>query len=85
MRAVLGLSTVLLLVASAVPAAADEAGGFVVTLGRDTVGAERYTRSKDRIEVFQVGRAPRVLRRHYVYDLTNGVMSHVAMVVTPPG
>jgi hypothetical protein len=85
MRAVLGLSTVLLLLASALPAAADEAGGFVVTLGRDTVGAERYTRSKDRIEVFQVGRAPRVLRRHYVYDVANGVMTHVAMVVTPPG
>jgi len=85
MRAVLRLSTVLLLVASAVPAAADEKGGFVVTLGRDTIGAERYTRSKDRIEVFQVGRAPRVLRRHYVYELTNGVMTHVALVVTPPG
>jgi len=85
MRAVLRLSTVLLLVASAVPAATDEKGGFVVTLGRDTIGAERYTRSKDRIEVFQVGRAPRVLRRHYVYELTNGVMTHVALVVTPPG
>jgi hypothetical protein len=85
MRAVLGLSAVLLLVASALPAAADESGGFVVTLGRDTVGAERYTRSKDRIEVFQVGRAPRVLRRHYVFDLANGAMTRAALVVTPPG
>lgn len=85
MRAAVTLSAVLLLAASAVPAAADESGGFIVTLGQDTVGAERYTRSKDRLEVFQVGRAPRVLRRHYVYDLKDGSVTHVALVVTPPG
>jgi len=85
MRAAFALSAVLLLTAAALPAAADESGGFIVTLGQDTVGAERYTRTKNRIEVFQVGRAPRVLRRHYVYDLKNGVMTHVALVVTPPG
>ena len=85
MRAVLALSTILLLAASAAPAAADESGAFIVTLGQDTVGAERYTRANDRIEIFQVGRAPRVLRRHLVYDLKNGMMTHVAMVVTPPG
>lgn len=85
MRAALTLSAVLLLAASAMPAAADESGGFIVTLGQDTVGAERYTRTKDRIEVYQVGRAPRVLRRHYVFDLKNGAMTHVALVVTPPG
>jgi len=85
MRAVLVLGAVVLLGWLAVPAAADESGGFVVTLGQDTVGAERYTRTKDRIEVYQVGRAPRVLRRHYVYDFKNGTMSHIALVVTPPG
>jgi hypothetical protein len=85
MRSVLVLGAVVLLGWLAVPAAADESGGFVVTLGQDTVGAERYTRTKDKIEVYQVGRAPRVLRRHYVYDLKNGVMSHIALVVTPPG
>jgi hypothetical protein len=85
MRAALALSFVLLLAAHAAPAVADESGGFIVTLGQDTVGAERYTRTKDRIEVFQVGRAPRVLRRHYIYDLKNGAMTHVALVVTPPG
>ena len=85
MRAALVLSAVLLLGSAAAPAAADESGGFIVTLGQDTVGAERYTRTKDRIEVFQVGRAPRVLRRHYIYDLKNGAMTHVAVVVTPPG
>jgi hypothetical protein len=85
MRAAPALFAVLLLVSAAAPAAADESGGFIVTLGQDTVGAERYTRTKDRIEVYQVGRAPRVLRRHFVYDLKNGMMTHVALVVTPPG
>jgi len=85
MRAAHVLTAVLLLGSAAAPAAADESGGFIVTLGQDTVGAERYTRTKDRIEVFQVGRAPRVLRRHYIYDLKNGAMTHVAVVVTPPG
>ena len=85
MRAVLALSAVLLLAATTAPAVADESGGFIVTLGQDTVGAERYTRTKDRIEVFQVGRAPRVLRRHYVYDMKDGGMTHVALVATPPG
>ena len=85
MRAAPALFAVLLLVSAVAPAAADESGGFIVTLGQDTVGAERYTRTKDRIEVFQVGRAPRVLRRHYIYDLKNGAMTHVAVVVTPPG
>ena len=85
MRAVLTLSAVLLFAASAVPAAADESGGFIVTLGQDTVGAERYTRSKDRLEVFQVGRAPKVLRRHYVFDFKDGAVTHLALVVTPPG
>jgi hypothetical protein len=85
MRVVLVWSAVLLLVASAAPAVADEGGGFIVTLGQDTVGAERYTRSKTRIEVFQVGRAPRVLRRHYVFDLKDGAITHAALVVTPPG
>jgi len=85
MRSGLAILAVLLLGSMVPPAAADESGGFIVTLGQDTVGAERYTRSKDRIEIFQVGRAPRVLRRHYVYDLKNGTMTHVALVVTPPG
>ena len=85
MRAAPALFAVLQLETAAAPAAADESGGFIVTLGQDTVGAERYTRTKDRIEVYQVGRAPRVLRRHFVYDLKNGMMTHVALVVTPPG
>ena len=85
MRAAPAVLAVLLLASAVMPAAADESGGFIVTLGQDTVGAERYTRGKDRLEVFQVGRAPRVLRRHYVYDFKNGSLTHLALVVTPPG
>jgi hypothetical protein len=85
MRAAPALLAVLLLGSAVAPAAADESAGFIVTLGQDTVGAERYTRTNDRIEIYQVGRSPRVLRRHYVFDLKNGAMTHVALVVTPPG
>jgi len=85
MRAAPAVLAVLLLASAVAPAAADESGGFIVTLGQDTVGAERYTRGKDRLEVFQVGRSPRVLRRHYVYDFKDGSLTHLALVVTPPG
>ena len=84
MRAALVLSAVLLIGAAAAPAVADESGGFIVTLGQDTVGAERYTRSKSRLDVYQVGRSPRVLRRHYTFDFQDGAMTHVAVRVTPP-
>ena len=66
-------------------AAAQEKGNFVVRLGRDTTSVERYTRTDARVEVDQVGRAPRVLRRHFVYDLKDGAITHFSMVVTPPG
>jgi hypothetical protein len=50
-------------------AAAPERGAFVVTLGADTVAAERYTRTRDRIEgdVFQ--RAPVARVSHFVVSL----------------
>jgi hypothetical protein len=66
-------------------ASADDSGQFIVRLGRDTVGVERYTRSASQTVVDQLGRAPRVLRRHFVYDYTNGELSKMSMVVTPPG
>ncbi len=66
-------------------AAAKEGGNFVVTLGRDTTSVESYVRTDQRVEVDQVGRAPRVLRRHFAYDFANGTISHFSMVVTPPG
>lgn len=67
------------------PAAAEETGNFVVMLGRDSTSVEHYTRTPTRVEVDQVGRAPRVLRRHFVYDFKDGAISHLSMVVTPPG
>jgi hypothetical protein len=85
MRVALAFVSVLLLASAGAPAAADESGGFIVTLGQDTVSAERYTRTKDRLDVYQVGRSPRVLRRHYVYDLKGGAITRLAVVVTPPG
>ena len=73
------------ILALAGPAAADDAGNFVIRLGRDTVSVEHYTRTPSRLVVDQVGRSPRVLRRHFVYDYTNGALSHLSVVVTPPG
>jgi hypothetical protein len=77
--------TVSLLLALSVPARADDSGNFVVRLGQDTTGVEHYTRSSSRLEVDQVGRAPRTLRRHFIYDMKGGALTHLSMVVTPPG
>jgi hypothetical protein len=77
------VSLVALLLAG--PATAQEKGGFVVRLGSDTTSVERYTRTAARVEVDQVGRAPRVLRRQFVYDFKDGAIAHLSVVVTPPG
>jgi hypothetical protein len=69
----------------ATPAIAKEGGNFVVRLGQDTVGVERYVRNPDRLEIDQVGRAPRVLRRHFVYEYAKGAMTRLSLTVTPPG
>jgi hypothetical protein len=66
-------------------AAAEDSGRFVVQLGRDTTGVEQYVRTPARLDVQQVGRAPRVLRRHYVFDYTDGAVTHVAVTVNAPG
>jgi hypothetical protein len=80
----LGLVSVAIM-AFAGPTAANDSGGFVVRLGQDTTSVEHYTRTASRLEVDQVGRAPRVLRRHYAYEFTDGVITRMTMVVTPPG
>ena len=67
------------------PAFAKEAGSFVVRLGQDTVGVESYLRTPERLEVDQAGRAPRALRRHFIYEYKDGALTHLAVVVTPPG
>lgn len=83
MRAPLAALALLLLHSSA--PAADETGSFTVRLGRDTTGVETYRRGDRRLEVDQVGRTPRVLRRKYTYDLADGAITRFTMVVTPPG
>jgi len=79
------LTGISLLICLAAVAQADDSGSFVVRLGNDTTSVERYQRTPSRVEVFQVGRAPRVLRRHFVYDLDKGNVAKFSMVVTPPG
>lgn len=66
-------------------AAAKESGGFIVQLGADTTSVESFQSDGSRIEVDQVGRSPRVLRRRYVYDLKGGDVTHASIVATPPG
>ncbi len=75
-------SLIALFVAGA--AAAKEGGSFVVSLGRDTTSVESYVRTDVRLDVDQIGRAPRVLRRHFIYDFAGGAITHLSMVVAPP-
>jgi hypothetical protein len=66
-------------------AAADDSGQFIVRLGQDTTSVERYTRTANHLEVDQVGRAPRVLQRHFTYDYDKtGALTRFTLVVTPP-
>lgn len=73
------------LTCSIATAHADDATRFVVMLGQDTTSIERFTRTATRTEIDQVGRAPKVLRRHFVYDYRGDALTHVNMVVTAPG
>jgi hypothetical protein len=69
----------------ALPAAARESGSFLIRLGTDTTSVESYVRDSRRLEVHQVGRAPRLLRRHFVYEFdAQGNTTALSMVVTPP-
>jgi hypothetical protein len=64
---------------------AKEAGGFMVWLGRDTTSVERYTRDDTRLVVDQVGRSPRVLSRHFEYELAaGGALKSLSVTVTNP-
>jgi hypothetical protein len=66
-------------------AAADDSGNFLYRLGQDTTSVEHYTRSASKLELDQVGRAPRTLRRHYSFDYKDGTVTHLALTATPPG
>jgi hypothetical protein len=85
MRAVRTSISVLLALSFAAPVLADDVTSLVIRLGQDTTSVERYTRTPSQVVVDQVGRAPRLLQRHFVYDYANGALTKVTMVVTPPG
>ncbi len=85
MRFPITLLAVLLAAVPAVAAPAPAVSDFVVRLGRDTVSAEHVERSADRIDVRQVGRAPRVLQRHYVYEYARGDLARLTITVQAPG
>src|SRR5436189_5145244 len=60
---------------------APDSGAFVITLGRDTIGMERYTRTADRLvdDMVMRDRAP-VIFRHLVATIgADGLISHVEL------
>jgi hypothetical protein len=68
------------------PALAEDSGDFIYRLGADTTSVEHYTRTKDRIVVDQVGRAPRVLHRRFTYEFSpSGACTRFSVVITAPG
>ncbi len=75
----------LVVIAVAGFARADDTGNFVYQLGRDTTSVEHYLRSGSRLELDQVGRAPRTLRRHYTLTLEGERVAHVSLTAIPPG
>ena len=70
------------LLAAAVP---EDSGRFLVRLGRDTTSVERYTRTDSELDIHQVGRSPRVLNRHFVYEYADGGVKKVTVTVTGAG
>jgi len=60
---------------------APDSGAFVITLGKDTIGMERYTRTADRLvdDMVMRDRAP-VIFRHLVATLgADGLISHIEL------
>ena len=70
---------------AAAPAAAQESGGFVVRLGRDTIFVEQFTRTADRIEGTHVTRTPRTTVRTYMATLRpDGTVSRLESTARVP-
>ncbi len=59
-------------------------GGFVTTLGVDTISAERYTRTGDKLEGDVVLRYPRLRVVHYVADLAAGKFKGISVTTRRP-
>ena len=73
-------------VASSVAAQTATPAYIVTRLGVDTVGIERYTRSREKVEGDLVLRYPRVRTFHYVAELgPRGEIKSLTTVVTRPG
>ena len=67
-------------------AAQAERGAFVVTLGKDTVVVERYTRTRTTLEGDMLVRGAAVIERHYLGTLKpDGSMSRFEMTARNPG
>ncbi len=66
---------------------APDSGAFVITLGKDTIAVERYTRTADRLvdDVVLRGRAP-VIVRHFVATLNpDGSVARLELDNSAPG
>jgi hypothetical protein len=62
-----------------------ERGGFVTTLGRDTVALETFTRTPSRLEGDIVVRVPGTVLCHYELDLAGGRVTRSVLDVKPMG
>ena len=62
-----------------------ERGGFVTTLGRDTVALETFTRTASRLEGDIVIRVPGTVLCHYELDLSDGRVTRSVLDVKPMG
>lgn len=68
------------------PAAAQDRGAFIVRLGNDTTGVERFSVRDGRVELEQVTRAPRVMRRHASYTVSaEGTLTGAELTVSRVG
>ncbi len=66
--------------------AAAQSGGYIVTLGRDTIAAESYTAGGRTLRGASVIRTPRTLLREYELKLgSDGAPRRYHMVTTGPG
>jgi hypothetical protein len=74
------------LVLAAAPLAAQERGGFIVRLGRDTTAVESFTRTATRIEEEVAVHAPRATWRRYITTLApDGGVTRLEVSTWRPG
>jgi len=74
-----------LLLAAATPLAAQETGGYVVRLGRDTTAIARFTKSASRIDEVVATRVPRAMLRTYTWELSPaGEVTRLVMTMRRP-